>query len=1125
MTMSTILAKSFQVTALASALALVGCGSGGNHDTLPPRTNGTISNDDGANNGTGDTKLTKVDVSGVIITKSFDKFNLVQDEKFTIIANALHNNKGVENVVVDFTLPEPDKTGIYTISKTPVNTNAGGEAALELQIKDVAKAKKYLADNPTGLVIKASATNAKANATAGTINLIGEQPTASADTKTNTEAANKIVLSKTIDKFEAKVGSEFIVEAFLSDKKGGALKDVRVNFEMNNSLGVANTTGSSVVTDEQGIAKITLKVMSLDELNTLQSSGLNITAKVADKPSVENNLRIYAAKSSTDVNNTVKSVLVASDLSQIKMAVGTKVKVTVTTLDANNGIVPKAPISVEVPNISGLVNNSGSILTTDEKGQVSFELEIKAPLSKEQIAALTKGVVITTRSGTASGSITITGAASNKETKEYEIFVTKSKAQLSTGADTVSLAIRVTDTKGGVKAGAPVSINIKDAAKLGLSLSKTSNLTTDANGLIEVDVIKSDIGFISKTDQTAELTVLVNDSVYAPRTEVITIPITGTIINNTKVSKNIITKDDSLTLSGFALDGKGKAIANTQIELLKAGKSLSTPLKTTTDDKGGFNFSVTTTQLGDPTSDIYDLGVKLIGTDKDGNTLTTKVFKIADITRPSGNNVSLEFTKKSKDIVVNTDETVTVNLPNLNNDQEIEIATTKGDIEATNGNGKGSGNSSSSGSGSSQNNKGSRIKVKVKDKKATFKIKSSAVGDASITVKQGGKTLLQDTVSFVSTDVQKLTLQFSKTTVTVNGETDVIATVRDGHGAPVKNAIVEFSITKDPTAGTLSQAVATTNSAGIATVKYFAGATASSASGATSNANANTVNIRAQVKHIIISGKEEAIKKPSTGSSGSGSAGGSGTNGHVVTETKDLTVQDFASWIGFTFADKLIESQGTFYILNGSVFVNNLIGQPAKNQPVSISVVPKTYRLGMFEVKPATKETPEQWVMKFFEEPTNGTTSSSNTKDDKQPPKKDGYAVCTPEDENHNGTLDANEDKNSNGKLDPINPITVLSRDGESVLDSKTMVTDETGKLNFSIRYGKNYSTWLTATVIVTTNVNGTESKSYHDIELPIIASEARLNGDGTGIRPNFVSPFGTVKTKKDTHCKVPATK
>ncbi len=60
MAISTNLIKSFQLSALTTALALAGCGGGGGNDTLPPPVNGG-----GTTDSTGSTPTSAINISAI----------------------------------------------------------------------------------------------------------------------------------------------------------------------------------------------------------------------------------------------------------------------------------------------------------------------------------------------------------------------------------------------------------------------------------------------------------------------------------------------------------------------------------------------------------------------------------------------------------------------------------------------------------------------------------------------------------------------------------------------------------------------------------------------------------------------------------------------------------------------------------------------------------------------------------------------------------------------------------------------------------------------------------------------------------------------------------------------------
>ena len=335
-------------------------------------------------------------------------------------------------------------------------------------------------------------------------------------------------------------------------------------------------------------------------------------------------------------------------------------------------------------------------------------------------------------------------------------------------------------------------------------------------------------------------------------------------------------------------------------------------------------------------------------------------------------------------------------------------------------------------------------------------------------------------------------VQVTNTTVSVNGETKVIASVRDINDAPVKNALVEFSTVEDASSGKLSSGTALTDASGNAVVSYFAGKNATPVNG---------VKISTAVKSVKLGNSY----LPVTG---------------VQPQTTTFTVQNLSAWIGFAFADKVAPTaDNIYYIRAGSIFINNSIGQPAVNQEVSISIVPKTYGVGLWKF---IAKVPGVAAIPEVKDPTTGAITTVGKDAIPEQPAKwirqsfmggstiNGFFSCLSEDFNKNATLDSGEDYNGDGWLTPINPITVLAPNGTQILSTQTVKTDATGKLDFSIRYAKEYAQWLTATVRVTTKVDGSEFSQERDISLPVLDDDV-ITEDNKGIRPNTISPFGTL--------------
>lgn len=113
---------------------------------------------------------------------------------------------------------------------------------------------------------------------------------------------------------------------------------------------------------------------------------------------------------------------------------------------------------------------------------------------------------------------------------------------------------------------------------------------------------------------------------------------------------------------------------------------------------------------------------------------------------------------------------------------------------------------------------------------AEFTVTSSFAGPATVTARVGGVTS-EFNFNFVAVTASQIDLQTSPATVGPNaaGSTDQRATltavVRDVSGNPVANRPVTFTAIDDPSGGSISPGVATTDLAGRATAAFIAGPT------------------------------------------------------------------------------------------------------------------------------------------------------------------------------------------------------------------------------------------------------------------------------------------------------------
>lgn len=213
----------------------------------------------------------------------------------------------------------------------------------------------------------------------------------------------------------------------------------------------------------------------------------------------------------------------------------------------------------------------------------------------------------------------------------------------------------------------------------------------------------------------------------------------------------------------------------------------------------------------------------------------------------------------------------------------------------------------------------------------------------------------------------RITLQSDPSAVAVAGnggatQTSTLqAVVRDKDNNAVKGAVVNFSITTDPSGGSINQpSVVTTNENGIATTTYTPGATATATNG---------VQIKAQIQ------------------------------GTSVSASTGLTVARRALFITAgtgNFVNTGVSPET--YVQNFQVLVSDAAGQAVPEVAVTASAIPSGYGKGRLE----------------FDNTLGAWTIFPSS-----------YSGCANEDINQNGILDSGEDFNGNGRLEPGIPVAV----------------------------------------------------------------------------------------------------
>jgi Big-like domain-containing protein len=253
---------------------------------------------------------------------------------------------------------------------------------------------------------------------------------------------------------------------------------------------------------------------------------------------------------------------------------------------------------------------------------------------------------------------------------------------------------------------------------------------------------------------------------------------------------------------------------------------------------------------------------------------------------------------------------------------------------------------------------------------ASVSVSSTTAGPAIITASgPTGTPAATLNVIFVATSASSVTLQAVPGTIQVtNGSASQVtnsstisALVRDAANNLVKNASVSFTITSDPTGGTLTSSTGTTDVSGIASVTYIAGSISSGqvATAVTISATVDKIGVNAitpitTTTALIIAGQSLLLRL--------------GTDNLITTNTP-------------------VPTYSKTYV----AIVSDAAGNPVAGATVRFALRPGRFFKGSYSppVAPST----------FWGQ---GIT-----------------ATCLNEDVNFNGNVDPGEDTNGNGRLDP----------------------------------------------------------------------------------------------------------
>ncbi len=351
--------------------------------------------------------------------------------------------------------------------------------------------------------------------------------------------------------------------------------------------------------------------------------------------------------------------------------------------------------------------------------------------------------------------------------------------------------------------------------------------------------------------------------------------------------------------------------------------------------------------------------------------------------------------------------------------------------------------------------------------KATVTITSTTVGPATLSAAVAGGPSATQRVEFISATPVTMTLQADPSVIGTNAsggtkeQSKIVAVLRDINDNFVKNKTVNFTLTADPSVGYLSPASAKTDSAGMATVQYVAGAAQSGTEG---------VKIKASVPGTTVPDKEV-----------------------LVTVAKKSLFVKLGEPSGISSKD------AATYQKEYTVMVTDAAGNPIQGAVVTASIFPVAYYKGTFTDSGAA------WVWNRtlgeiynpdsypYTDPTGAVVNYCINEDLSTYTTQPAYVL--------NGILDKHtdndrEDHNKSGALEPGGIASVTA----------SVVTDANGLGKLTVLYLKKCAPWATVKLRATTYVQGTEGKDETVFLLKYLVDDYPYGG---GIAPP-PSPYGS---------------
>lgn len=584
------------------------------------------------------------------------------------------------------------------------------------------------------------------------------------------------------------------------------------------------------------------------------------------------------------------------------------------------------------------------------------------------------------------GTDTGTGGGTGGTTTVSTLQLLASSPQLQSNADTVAEGVTLTaiarDANNAVVTSAPLVFS----ATSGLLQSASS--TTDANG--------SGTAVLTNGNDPSIRTITVTVT-SGTATQSVDVQVVGTTVTITGPSSLNFGANPTSPFTVTLNDSGGAGISGRTVTLSASNGNTTTPTSFVTNLNGQGTFTVTGNSGGPTTLTATAQGAT-------GTLVVTVSPNSFNFTSPATNN---------SEVNIGAVQVLQVQLLNNN----VPVAGTAITFSSSRG--------TISGGDTSAN-----VDMTDAGGFAQVNISSTSAGLAALSAVTPGPNSLtaQRSIEFVATTPSAIDAQASPTSIPTNSQATITAIVRDAANNLVKNQVVEFSITQDPTNGSLSAATAITDSQGIARVFY------------------NSTGVSSGTDGVVIRARVQSAP--------------------TIFDPVSLTVGGQSLRITLGTGNTITEPSTTTYALPYVVFVTDANGQPVPSAQVTLSIRSEAYKKG-------------RRVLVDTSVPPDGTGDRWSTQQTAPAQAPSTYG-CLNEDADKNGILGPGEDVNGNNTLEPT---------GDAFVPASVPLAAN-GSAQFDVTFPQDRAFYIQVRLSAKATVAGTETVEDVVFELPGVVDD-----------------------------------